>query len=65
MLKAGDILFLEMGTHHATRNIENSLIVNFQYVPEGMEDENERLRAKFEELFPKRVQNIDDMKDFR
>ena len=65
VLKAGDILFLPMGTHHATRNIENCLIVNFQYVPEGMEDENERLRAKFEELFPKRVQNIDDMKDFR
>ncbi len=65
VLGPGDVLFLPMGTHHATKNEEDCLIMNLQYIPKGMEDENKRLRAKFEETFPKRVQNINDMKDFR
>ena len=65
ILETGDALFLKMGTLHKAENLETSLIMNFQYVPEELEKLSVELTAKFENRFPLRVKNIDSGKDFR
>ncbi len=64
VMKSGDVLYIPMGVSHSVKNIETSLILNFQYVPDEKKKENQRLRTEFEKVFPLRVQNIDDGKDF-
>jgi len=59
VMKAGDVLFIPMGVSHSVKNIETSLILNFQYVPDEKKDENLRLRTEFEKVFPLRVHNIE------
>ena len=65
VLKTGDVLFIPMGMYHSAENIETSLIMNFQFVPPGLEEKNKELRSEFEKVFPLRVQNIDNGNDFR
>ena len=65
ILDVGDILFLKMGTKHQAENLELSLILNFQYVPEILEDLSKKLTVEFETIFPIRTKNLDSGKDFR
>lgn len=65
VLEAGDILFLKMGTEHQAENLETSLILNFQYIPDGLEELNLELKKEFENRYPLRVSNINLGKDFR
>ena len=64
ILQAGDVLHIPMGVYHSAENIETSLIMNFQFIPPGMEEKNKELCKKFEKVFPLRVQNIETGKDF-
>ena len=64
VLKAGDVLYIPMGISHSVENTETSLILNFQFVPDNKKEDNQKLRAQFEKVFPLRVQNIESMKDF-